>query len=111
VDPHRAVGVRGRVKWQHGESQRQPPQVVLTLVAWRAGQNLHHYRLGGRHRAVSRDHLGQPLIRRAAGGPVVLHPRRRVGQDDDGSIGPVPAGSSEMACAPRMDRASSQVMG
>jgi len=110
VDAGRSVEVGCRVEREQVEAQEEPTQSSSALIVTGAGHDLHQHRLGDRERSLITDELRQPLVDGTARCPVVFNPSRCVGEDHYAG-GVSSGGTSPMAFAPRMAKASSRVIG
>src|SRR5207244_3954379 len=102
VDQCRCIEVGNGIEPEQLESEEQTAQICLALVVPRPRQHLHHHRLGDTQPLVVLDQAMHPTVSTAARRAVVLNPRRRVGQNHSASRGAWSAGTSSIACAPRM---------
>ena len=85
-------------------------QVVPSIIA-RAGEYLHEHGLGDGEGGVGGDQLSHPPIHGTARRPIELHPGRGVCKDHAAPRGARSSGTSSIARAPRMDNASSRLIG
>jgi hypothetical protein len=111
VDADSTVEVHNRVEPIKMESQQQPTEVALATFVARANENLHDDGFGDRDCSVTCNEFAQPLIGGTFGRSVVLHPSGGIREDHGTVRGGASATVSPMACAPRMARASSRVIG
>jgi hypothetical protein len=92
-------------------SQQQPTEIIRSSLIACAGQYLYEHGLGDGKRAVRGDELGHPPIHGTARRPVELHPGGGIGEDHAVPRGERSSGTSSMAPAPRLDSASSRLIG
>lgn len=110
VDLRCGVEISDGIKSEQSELGQESTQVHLTLVSPTPSNDFHHYRLGHGQVPVTTDQLLKTADLPDSRGAVVLHPCGGVCQDHD-EEGPASEGIPSMACAPRIARASSRVIG
>lgn len=110
VDAGSGVEIGCGVEREEIEAYEEPAQGSCALIVTGAGHDLHQYGLGDGERPLITDQLGQSLVNRTAGRPVVFDPGRRVGEDHSAS-GVSSGGTSPMAPTPRIAKTSSRVIG
>ena len=111
IDARRRVKVGGDVKGEKLEAQKKPTEVGFTLIGPGPSQDFHDDRIGNGEGTIVGDKAREAEVDRAAGGPVVLHPRRGIGEDHQLPVSVLSSGISPKARAPRMANASSRLMG
>jgi hypothetical protein len=111
IDAGSRVEVCGRINRQQMTSQQQSAEIIRPSVIARASEYLHEDGLRDGESAVRGDQLSHPPIHGTAGRPIELHPGRGVGEDHAAPRGARSCGTSSIARAPRMDNASSRLIG
>jgi hypothetical protein len=110
IDTRGGIKVGDGIEVEQSESEQKATQIGFTIVGSGPSDHFHDHGCGHSQWAFGRDQVGQALIDSATRRSVVFHPGGGVGQDhEDGGL--LSAGTFPMACAPRMARASSRVMG